>query len=70
MLADMEVDMVADMFADKVTKLGVPNLVRELVTQFGERVGHRGWLSGPKLFRPEAYPTCGFLSFASLFYLV
>ena len=24
---------------------------------FGERIGHRGWLIGPKLFRPEAYPT-------------
>ena len=24
--------------------------------QFGERVGHGGWLIGPKLFRPEAYP--------------
>ena len=22
--------------------------------QFGERVGHGGWLSGTKLFRPEA----------------
>ena len=27
-------------------------------TQFGERVGHGDWLIGPKLFRPEAYPTC------------
>ena len=27
-------------------------------TQFGERVGHRGWLIGPKFFRPKAYPTC------------
>ena len=26
--------------------------------QFGERVGHRGWLIGPKLFRPEAYLAC------------
>ena len=26
--------------------------------QFGERVGHGGWLIGPKLFRPEAYPAC------------
>ena len=24
--------------------------------QLGERVGHGGWLIGPKLFRPEAYP--------------
>ena len=27
--------------------------------QFGERIGHRGWENGPKLFRPEAYPACG-----------
>ena len=27
--------------------------------QFGERVGHGGWLIGSKLFRPEPYPpTC------------
>ena len=26
--------------------------------QFGERVDHGGWLIGPKLFRPEAYPAC------------
>ena len=26
--------------------------------QFGERVGHGGWLIGPKLSRPKAYPTC------------
>ena len=26
--------------------------------QFGERVGHGGWLIGPKYFRPEAYPAC------------
>ena len=25
---------------------------------FVERVGHGGWLIGPKLFRPEAFPTC------------
>ena len=25
--------------------------------QFGERVGHGGWLIGPKLFRPESFPT-------------
>ena len=23
---------------------------------FGEIFGHGGWLIGPKLFRPEAYP--------------
>ena len=27
-------------------------------TQFGERVGHRCLLIGPKLFRPEAYLIC------------
>ena len=27
-------------------------------TQFDERVGHGGWLIGPKLFWPEAFPTC------------
>ena len=26
--------------------------------QFGERVGHGGWLIGPKLFWPEAYLAC------------
>ena len=26
--------------------------------QFDEKVGHRGWLIGLKLFRLEAYPTC------------
>ena len=26
--------------------------------QFGERVGHGGWLIGPKLSQPEAYPAC------------
>ena len=26
--------------------------------QFGEIVGHGGWLIGPKLFRPEAYLLC------------
>ena len=24
----------------------------------GERVGHGGWLIGPKLFQFEAYPAC------------
>ena len=26
--------------------------------QFGERVGHGGWLIGPKLLRPKSYPNC------------
>ena len=59
--------MVADITAGK--KLRIPNLARRRRvpnlarrrkngTQFGERVGHEGWLIGPKLFRPKAYPTC------------
>ena len=31
---------------------------RRKKVKFGERVGHGGWLIGPKLFLPEAYPTC------------
>ena len=62
MAADIEVHMVAHMEVDKVAdmaKLRVPNLARRRRkgTQFGERVGHGGWLIGPKLFRPQAYPT-------------
>ena len=45
MLADMEVDMVADI-----------NINMEIL--FGERVGHGGWLIGPKLFQPKAYLAC------------
>ena len=72
MVADMEVDKVADMVADITAgkKLRIPNLARRRRvpnlarrrkngTQFGERVGHEGWLIGPKLFRPKPYPpTC------------
>ena len=49
MVANMEVkkvaDMVADMYADIVAKK-VPNLARRRRkgTQFGERIGHMGWL--------------------------
>ena len=46
-VADMEVDMVVD----KVT-------VIDMEIQFGERVRHGGWLIGPKLVQPEAYPAC------------
>ena len=52
MVAAMEVDMVADMEVDKVADKVAK------YPQFVERVGHGGWLIGPKLFRPEAYPTC------------
>ena len=41
----MELDMLADIDF---------NINMEI--QFGERVGHEGWLIEPKLFRPEAYP--------------
>ena len=43
------------------------NLVNLL--QFGEIIGHRGWLIGPKLFRRhEAYPACASAkSFANSF---
>ena len=44
-VADIEVDMVADIDID-------------MEIQFGERFGHGGWLIGPKLFRPKAYPAC------------
>ena len=40
MVADIEVDKVADIDID-------------MEIQFGERVGHRGWLIGPKLFGPK-----------------
>ena len=38
-VADMEVDMVAYV-----------NIDIDMEIQFGERVGHGGWLIGPKLF--------------------
>ena len=47
--------MVADMEVDKVADIEV-NMEKEI--QFGERVGHEGWLTGLKLFRPEAYLAC------------
>ena len=39
-------DKVADMEVNKVADMSCSNL---------GRVGHKGWLIGPKLFRPEAY---------------
>ena len=47
----MEVDKVADMVADMEVDINI-----NMEIQFRERVGHGGWLIGPKLFRPEAYP--------------
>ena len=70
MVADMEVDkvaaMVAFMLAGIVTKLGVRTqfgrrvpffrLIAELGTLLLERVGHGGWLIGPKLFSTRSLP--------------
>ena len=53
MVADMEVDKVADKVADMVVDINI-----NMEMQFGEKVGHGGWLIGPKLSRPKAYPTC------------
>ena len=49
---DMKVYKVANKVADNI------NININMEIQLGERVGHGGWLIGPKLFRPEAYPTC------------
>ena len=49
----MEVDKVADIVAKEM------DIDINMGIQFGERVGHGGWLIGPKLFRPEALPTLG-----------
>ena len=62
MVADMAANMAADMEVDEVAnkkeeKKGHAKKRRRKGTQFGERVGHGGWLIGPKPFRPEAYPT-------------
>ena len=52
MVADIEVDKVADIDID-------------MEIQFGERVGHGGWLIGPKLFDPACASSqlCEFFSF-------
>ena len=55
-LADIELDMVADMEVDKVTDMVADKRKKE--EKNGGRVGHKGWLIGPKLFQPEAYPDC------------
>ena len=57
MVADMEVAKVADMVADMMADVEV-NKVSDVMLQFGEGVGHMGWLSGPKLFRSEACTSC------------
>ena len=53
-VVDMEVDMVADIEVDMVADIDI-NMEINLV-----RVDHRGWLIGPELFRPEAYPACAY----------
>ena len=61
MVADMEVDKVADMMADMVADIEVDMVADidiNMEIQFGERDGPGGWLIGPKLFWPEAYPAC------------
>ena len=56
-VADIEVDMVADMEVDKVVDIEVDivtdiNIDINTEIQFGERVGHGGWLIVPKFFQP------------------
>ena len=46
-MVEMELDMVADMVADKKKWHPIWWIV-----------GYGGWLIGPKLLWPEAYPTC------------
>ena len=53
MVAYVEIDKVADIEVDMVADIDI-----DMEIQFGERFGHGGWLIGPKLFRPEAFPTC------------
>ena len=48
MVDDMEVDKVADMVTDK--KRLTSTSTSTSTWKFGERVGHSGWLIGPKLF--------------------
>ena len=62
MVADIEVDTVADMEVDMVADINI-NIDMEIQL----RVGHGGWLIGPKPFLPEAFTRLAYLlSFASL----
>ena len=67
-VADIEVDMVSDMevdmMADMVANIDI-NIYINMEIQFGERVGHRDWLSGTKLFRPEACASSKLCEFSS-----
>ena len=60
----MEMDMVADMKVDKVADVDI-----NMEIHFGERVGHRGWLIWPKLFRLGAYPACASSKLCELIFL-
>ena len=53
----MEVDKVADMVADnkEIKKIDI-DINMEIHCR--ARVGHGGWLIGPQLFQPKAYPAC------------
>ena len=53
----MELDMVADMEVDKVADM-VADIDINIEIQFGERVGHEGWLIWSKLEVNQAYPAC------------
>ena len=64
MVANIEVDKVADMVADNKKKNDI-DIYINMEIQFGERVGHRDWLSGTKLFRPEACASSKLCEFSS-----
>ena len=66
-VADIEVDTVADMEVDMVADINI-NININMEIQFGKRVGHGGWLIGPKLFDPKLTRLAHLLSFASSFY--
>ena len=57
MLADIEVDKVADMVADMELDMVADKEVDKVADMVG---GHGCWLIGPKLFRPKSYPACIF----------
>ena len=53
MVANMEVDQVADKEADMVDDNKKMYIDINMEIQFGERVSHGGWLIGPQIFRPK-----------------
>ena len=61
--ANMELDMVADMEVD-IDKMA-DNKKFNMEIQFGERFGHISWLIGPKLFHLKLTRIAYLLSFAS-----